>query len=376
MADHNLEESFATLKQTIPLLVKHKISAIPTNYALWYTYVSNDSPELNLAIDHVLDNKMELSEVKKKALYRDYVAGSEEVSAWELRQSLEAMLVELSQSVKDTRSETNSFKKTMDSCVDDLAKVEKEGLPVEEVMALVRNLVKDTQYIRRSTISFNAALTDAQKEIQALRGQLEQSQQEALYDALTGLCNRRYFDEELATQSLQPNLFLMLVDLDHFKKINDNYGHVMGDLVLKATAKKLQATCRDGAQAFRFGGEEFAIIVPNSNFAKARGMAESMRKAIEKIAVKDKRTGEVLGDIAASIGVAELTTFMNPLALIENADKQLYEAKRLGRNRVMPMSDRQLNTLFVATFSFSLTLLCAVFLIVRLKARSFFGMIS
>jgi diguanylate cyclase len=73
-------------------------------------------------------------------------------------------------------------------------------------MAMVRSLVKDTQNIRRSTISFNTALADAQKEIEALRGQLEQSQHNALYDALTGLCNRRYFDEELTTQSLKPNL--------------------------------------------------------------------------------------------------------------------------------------------------------------------------
>jgi diguanylate cyclase len=337
MADKNLEKSFAILKQTIPLLLKHKISAIPTNYALWYTYVSNESPELKTAIDQVLDNNVQLSEIKTKELYRNHVAETEEVTAWELRQSLEAMLVELSQSLKDTRSETTNFKETMDTCVDDLAKVEKEGLSVEEVMALMRSLVKDTQNIRRSTISFNTALADAQNEIEALRGQLEQSQHDALYDALTGLCNRRYFDEELATQSLKPNLCLMLVDLDHFKKINDNYGHVMGDLVLKATAKKLQATCRDGAQAFRFGGEEFAIIVPNSSFSKARSMAESMRKAIEKIGVKDKRTGEIMGDITASIGVAEFTKGMNPLALIEKADKQLYEAKRLGRNRVMPM---------------------------------------
>jgi diguanylate cyclase len=338
MADNNLEKSFATLKQTIPLMLKHKISAIPTNYALWYTYVLNEQPELKAALDHVLDNNMQLSGIKTKELYRNYVAEKEEVSAWELRQSLEAMMVELSQSLKDTRSETTSFKNTMDNCVDDLAKVEKEGLSIEEVMSLVRNLVKDTQNIRRSTISFNAALTDAQNEIETLRGQLEQSQQQALYDALTGLCNRRYFDEELATQALTQNVCLILVDLDHFKKINDNYGHVMGDLVLKATAKKLQATCRDGAQAFRFGGEEFAVIVPTANFSKARSMAESMRTAIEKIGVKDKRSGEILGDIAASFGVAVLTKGMNPLALIEKADKQLYEAKRLGRNRVMPMT--------------------------------------
>ncbi|WP_198556495.1 hypothetical protein [Paraglaciecola sp. MB-3u-78] len=143
MADKNLEKSFATLKQTIPLLLKHKISAIPTNYALWYTYVSNESPELKTAVDHVLDNNMQLSEIKTKELYRNYIAKTKEVTAWELRQSVEAMLIELSQSLQDTRSETTSFKETMDTCVDDLSKVEKEGLSVEEVMALVRSLVKD-----------------------------------------------------------------------------------------------------------------------------------------------------------------------------------------------------------------------------------------
>jgi diguanylate cyclase len=112
----------------------------------------------------------------------------------------------------------------------------------------------------------------------------------------------------------------------------------MGDAILKATTKKLQAVCREGTQAFRFGDEEFAIIIPNSDFSKTRSMAESMRKAIEKIGVKDKRTGKVLGDIAASIGVAELTKGMNTLTLVEKADSQPYEAKRLGRNRVMPMT--------------------------------------
>ena len=337
MSDNDFEASFSHLKQTIPLLLKHKVSAVPINYALWYSYVANGSAELKNAIDQAIQHNLPLTPSRTKELYRQHLAENEEVTAWELRQSLEAMLIELSQSISDTRSETSSFKSTMDSCVDNLAKVEKEGLSIEEVMSLVRSLVKDTQNIRRSTMSFNSALSEAQREIDVLRAKLEQSQQEALYDALTGLSNRRFFDEELASQALQANLFLLLVDLDHFKKINDSYGHVMGDLVLKATAKKLQSCCRDGAQAFRFGGEEFAIIVPNSNFSRARGLAETMRKSIEKISVKDKRNGEVLGDISASFGIAELKKGMNPLALIEQSDKQLYEAKRLGRNRVMPI---------------------------------------
>ena len=320
-------------------MLKHKIPAVPLNYALWYTYASNESESLNETLDHALQRNLPISDSKTRDLYRKHVADEQDVDVWELRHSLESMVIELSQSVQDTRSETRNFKSTMDTCMDDLAKVEREGLSMEEVMDLVRTLVSQTKQIRGSTLSFSTALNDAEREITRLRNQLEQSQQAALYDALTGLCNRRYFDEELAAHAMRPNMCLILADLDHFKKINDTHGHVMGDLVLKASAKKLQAACREGAQAFRFGGEEFAIIVPNSKLSVARQIAETMRRSIEKIGVRDKRTSEVLGGISASFGIAEMKAGMNPLALIEAADKQLYEAKNLGRNRVMPMSN-------------------------------------
>ena len=320
-------------------MLKHKIPAVPLNYALWYTYASNESESLNETLDHALQRNLPISDSKTRDLYRKHVADEQDVDVWELRHSLEGMVIELSQSVQDTRSETRNFKSTMDTCMDDLAKVEREGLSMEEVMDLVRTLVSQTKQIRGSTLSFSTALNDAEREITRLRNQLEQSQQAALYDALTGLCNRRYFDEELAAYAMRPNMCLILADLDHFKKINDTHGHVMGDLVLKASAKKLQAACREGAQAFRFGGEEFAIIVPNSKLSVARQIAETMRRSIEKIGVRDKRTSEVLGGISASFGIAEMKAGMNPLALIEAADKQLYEAKNLGRNRVMPMSN-------------------------------------
>lgn len=337
MAD-DIETSFDNLKQTIPLLLKHKISAVPTNYALWYTYVANESPELNASLDEALEYKQQLSLSKSKELYRHHIADKQEVGAWQLRQSLEAMMVELSQTMQDTRTDTNDFKKNMDGCLKDLAKVEKEGWTLEEVMGLVRNMVKETQVIRQSTLSFNATLANAEKEIAELRKQLEASQQEALYDALTGLCNRRYFDEELAANMGSETLSLILLDIDHFKKINDNYGHLMGDLVIKAIAKKLQANCREGSDAFRYGGEEFAILLPNTNFKSARHRAESVRTAIEKINVVNKRTNESLGDITASFGVAQLKPKETAEAFVNRADKQLYQAKKLGRNRVMPLS--------------------------------------
>ncbi|MEI8649564.1 GGDEF domain-containing protein [Paraglaciecola sp. Hal342] len=339
MKNHDLENSFKHLKNTIPLLLKHKIPAVPLNYALWYTYASKESESLNETLDDALQRNLPISDSKTKDLYRKHVADEQDIDTWDLRHSLESMVMELSQSVQDTRSETRNFKSTMDTCMDDLAKVEREGLSMEEVMDLVRTLVNQTKQIRGSTLSFSSALNDAEKEITRLRSQLEQSQQAALYDALTGLCNRRYFDEELAAHAMRPHMCLILVDLDNFKTINDTHGHVMGDLVLKACAKSFRSLVVKALRRSVLVARNSRSSVPNCKLNVARQIAETMRRAIEKIGVRDKRTSEVLGGISASFGVAEMKQGMNPLGLIQAADKHLYDAKNLGRNRVMPISN-------------------------------------
>ncbi|BDX05235.1 GGDEF domain-containing protein [Planctobacterium marinum] len=337
MSSDDLENSFKILKQTVPLLIKHKISADPTNYAIWYTYASNQSPELNQAVDSAIDSFKTISEARALDMYRTHVADKQEVSAWQLRQSIDAMITEFSQTVKDTRHETNDFRSVMDKSLDGLQKVESEGFSVEKTMSMVRSLVKEGQKIRNSTLTFSAAMANAEKEISELKEKLEVSKKEALVDALTGLNNRRYFDSEFATAVASGQAALILADVDHFKKFNDTHGHQMGDLVLKAVAKKLQQACRDGAQAFRFGGEEFAIILPMSNQDRACHLAETMRRNIEKLQITQKSSGKVIGDITASFGVSAFEPGKSAGKLIETADKQLYEAKRLGRNRVMPI---------------------------------------
>lgn len=337
MSSDDLEQSFKILKETVPLLLKHKLSAEPTNYAIWYTYASNQSPELNKAVDSALKNYSSISEARAQDMYRTHVADKQEVSAWQLRQSIDAMITEFTQTVKDTRHETNDFRNAMDKSLDGLKKVENEGFSVEETMSMVRTLVKEGQKIRNSTLTFSAAMANAEKEISDLKEKLEVSQKEALVDALTKLNNRRYFDSEFASAVAGGQASLILADVDHFKKFNDTHGHQMGDLVLKAVAKKLKGACRDGADAFRFGGEEFAIIMPISNMSRARHLAETMRRTIEKLQITQKSTGKVVGDITASFGVAVFEPGLSAGKLIETADKHLYEAKRLGRNRVMPI---------------------------------------
>ena len=337
MSKKELESSFENLKNTIPLLFKHKIPAVPTNYALWYTYVANESPKLNAELDFAIDNNVPLSKSKALDLYRNFVPNEQEIDPWELRQSIEAMLIELNQSMTDTRKDTKGCAVDMDKCMKDLDNLEKGGWSVDKAVSMVRSLMNSAETIRNSSSYLDLTIESAQKEIKRLRAQLAESQQEALYDALTGLCNRRYFNSEIEAKMAMETLSLIIVDIDHFKKINDNHGHQMGDLVLKAVARKLQERSRETAQVFRYGGEEFAVLVPNANLSKARQMADGMRRTVEKIVVKDRRTGKVSFDITVSIGVAQREPGESEATFIERADKHLYEAKRLGRNRVMPM---------------------------------------
>ncbi|RTL53090.1 MAG: diguanylate cyclase [Rhodocyclaceae bacterium] len=172
-------------------------------------------------------------------------------------------------------------------------------------------------------------------EIQELQQQL---QEQAVRDSLTGLYNRRYLaetlDRELARARRQGHpLSLLLIDLDHFKELNDNHGHRAGDAVLKAVAELLRMDIRSADLACRYGGEEFLIVLPGMGLDKAEEKAESWRQSIEGHLFKVRE--ETLR-ITASFGVAVYPEHgRDPDQLIHAADTALYEAKRQGRNRVI-----------------------------------------
>jgi len=157
-------------------------------------------------------------------------------------------------------------------------------------------------------------------------------------DALTGLANRRTFENALARESDrvarsgEPALLLML-DIDHFKRINDHHGHVAGDLVIKAVADALCASVRPMDLAARIGGEEFAIILPNCPPAFGAQVAERIREHVERQAIT-LHSGQTLG-CTVSLGGAYAPQWVRstPSVWMERADLQLYRAKSEGRNR-------------------------------------------
>ena len=160
----------------------------------------------------------------------------------------------------------------------------------------------------------------------------------ALRDGLTRAFNRRYFTERLEAefhfaQRHKTPLSLLLLDIDHFKRINDEFGHVAGDHVLTRFAESVQASVRNEDVFARFGGEEFALISRSIGQQEGLRFAERLRRLVEKLPIQYE--GEAI-PLTMSVGVAAFPEVeaQNPMDLVDAADKALYRAKRGGRNRV------------------------------------------
>jgi diguanylate cyclase (GGDEF)-like protein len=185
-------------------------------------------------------------------------------------------------------------------------------------------------------------IVDLQKELVATNRRLEEL---AVTDGLTGLHNHRYFQDELSKafeQSVryQRPLSLALIDIDFFKKVNDSYGHAIGDDVLKAVAESFSHSIRNTDLAARYGGEEFAILMPETALEDALVLAEKIRRLVESAHVATK-VGEIKVTVSAGVSSAPSDRVQNGRQLVEDADKALYRAKEGGRNRVEPERRRE-----------------------------------
>jgi len=324
-------------KKTIPLMVKNKVAPSPHNYALWYTYVENTDKELCKEIDDTVKKLGHCPPTVTDSLYTHYIASKSEADLQTLKKNIEVMLLELSSSMTDVSNDTQNFSNLIDKSFRQLEAADREKLSLDEIMYLVRQLITESKEIKHSAQFLNTRLNASGEEIQRLKLQLEILQSSVLSDALTGIGNRRAFDEDIQTYCETKVPFsLIFSDIDHFKQLNDTYGHLFGDNVLKVVAKRLSSPNNDYS-VYRYGGEEFAIIVTNKTLRSARQLADSLRRSIEKLKIKDRKSGQQVTNVTASFGVVEYDSTLSIESTINKVDELLYQAKNLGRNRVMPL---------------------------------------
>jgi diguanylate cyclase len=313
----------------------------PRNYEIWYTYATGYHPALNNQINETLKSKGTITEADLAQIYDSYLSPSRLTDRIDqVGSQVKAEIDQVMAMIDAVAGTASSYSESLAGATEQLAiSKDRDGLRV-----IVENLVATTKAMERSNKQLEDRLTASKMEINDLQVSLEAVRTESLTDPLTQLANRKYFDnalEKAISDSAETNepLSLMLTDIDHFKSFNDSFGHLTGDQVLRLVAMSVKQNVKGKDTAARYGGEEFAVVLPNTILRAATTVGDHIRREVMSKELMKRSTGEKLGHVTISIGVATLRKGDTPQSLIERADACLYAAKRNGRNRVICETD-------------------------------------
>ena len=328
----SLEETAGIVRLVLPLMTKHGIPITPKNYTTWYYYVSGKKKELQETIDSIIEQKKPFSEKTNEMLYQRFIASKYENTLIEIRKNLQETLLVIVGELDEISGQTKKYESTALKSVDKLT----DNMSVLDIKAVLNEIIVATRVIRASGEKTQQRLKETTETMKVLQEEFEQAKTELLIDFLTGILNRKGFDEMLARiiRETSDLLCLLIIDIDNFKKFNDVYGHIVGDEVLRLVAKHIQKSIKGNDCVARFGGEEFTVILPKTPLLGAMTVAESVRASIAQLKLERKAKSEKLATITVSIGVAQYRPGDSAETLINRADQALYLAKNAGRNRV------------------------------------------
>jgi diguanylate cyclase len=317
--------------------------ASPRNFEIWYHYATGYNAALNQSINEALAKRGTLSDADLDQIFDTYIAESRMVERIDTVGS--RVLDEIKQvlvTIDAAAGSATSYSKRLNVASEKLAQAG-DG---DALRAVIEHLIQGAQEMEHNNASLESRLAASRQEIEQLQQNLETVRTESLTDPLTTLSNRKFFDAALtnaiadAAEKNEP-LSLLMTDVDHFKRFNDQYGHLTGDQVLRLVALSVKQNVKGKDIAARYGGEEFVIALPNTPLQSAITVADHIRRAVMNKELMKRSSGERLGRVTISIGVAALRPEETAQLLIDRADKCLYVAKHQGRNRVISESDSQ-----------------------------------
>jgi diguanylate cyclase len=323
-------------QETFDLMRLHGIPPTSANYEVWLSYRLGRNQGLREAIDARIGAGDTFAPEFCAELYERFFTGLG--ASAQIVLAGEQIARDLSQVVsflKQAEEKSDDYGRTLESAATDLNR----GLGPDQIRQVVSSLAAATLDMANHNQTLNEQLQRSTREIDTLRASLDSVRVESLTDSLTGLSNRRMFDETLRmrleeARAQHTELCMVLCDIDHFKRFNDTWGHHTGDQILRFLASALQAHARPDFLVARYGGEEFAMIMPRVSARTAAQTAEALRGAIQAKRLRRRSTNEDLGQVTVSMGIARLQPGDTTQGLVERADACLYASKRNGRNQV------------------------------------------
>jgi diguanylate cyclase len=328
------QQSAEILRLTLPLMARQEAAYHPLSYALWYEHVAGINGPLTRLLSQRLSQNKALTESEVRRLYSRHISGRDSEAAERAQGELRAVLTEAASSTASAGAQVGAFEETVEE------QLRRLGSSIDEAVlrTVATDLLAGTQRVRAVTVQLSETLAGCVREMSALSERLDQAHSEALLDPLTGLNNRRGF--ERAVELLEDGgtglagAALLVVDIDHFKAVNDTHGHLLGDKVIRAVAHVLRSNIKGRDIAVRLGGDEFAVLLPDTSSSGATALAEQIRVLVTQVRIRLANGQEHIGHVTVSLGVTAADIADTLESLIERADGALYAAKRAGRNQV------------------------------------------
>lgn len=337
----DIERTFSIGQRAMELMKAYGSSASPRSYEVWYTYVTGHKPTINDAIKRIAADRGAVTDADIDALYTQHM-GTQRFSG-EAEKAGSTIITEIDQvmeMIELALGSTARYGESLEAFSADLS----GAVDRNRVREIVASLVLATKDVTSTNRTLEARLRETRGEIEVLRETLEAVRIESLTDPLTGIANRKHFEEMLvksidsAAVERSP-LALVVLDIDYFKRFNDTYGHLTGDQVLRLVSLAMREQVKTKATLARFGGEEFGVILPDTTLDTALSTAERIRTTVMSRELVKRSTGESLGKVTVSVGVAVLRKGDTAVSLLERADQCMFAAKRAGRNRTVTDHD-------------------------------------
>ncbi len=329
-------DAYPLARKALEEMERRQVWPTPVNFELWINSLANPAGPLAKEIGRLATAREPITEdvsenLAAKFLTKNRLSDQIRDAGDQLSRELDSV----SRAIDAAHKSSQEYAHTLHGAAEELAG---EPAPIA-LKKMVDSLTAATVRIERENSSLEAQLNDSTREVERLREHLEQVRRDAMTDGLTNLANRKAFDEALAkacagSDASGAPMCLAVIDIDHFKRFNDTWGHQTGDQVLRYVASVIARLGDDPRVAARYGGEEFNLLFPGEAVDTVFGLLDEIRQEIGGRMLKRRSTNEDLGAVTISIGVAQRYKGETATSLIERADAALYSSKRTGRNRV------------------------------------------
>lgn len=315
------------------LLIEGNLDPTPAHYEFLYRYVTGSDPQIVEAVNAVRRMTGTI-DARVVGNIRRELYGVGRGGVGRVLDDAEAQLSRISSYVERSGADARDYGARLGG------RVELGSATMERQRAMLAEMIDATNVMIARTGAMQDELARSTREIDLLKADLAVARVESRSDALTGLANRKaccdYLDAQLERAHADDTpLSLVFLDIDHFKRFNDSFGHRVGDEVLRLVAQSLDRSFHGLGFVARWGGEEFVVVLPGSTADEAEGHAERFRAHVATRRVRTRASGEEIGRVTLSLGVAGILADDTAQSIIDRADDALYEAKAAGRDRVV-----------------------------------------